>query len=66
MTDKICYVCGKENLKKNEAGLNQKLLGRKIVRFYCYDCLAEHLEITVDELLAKIEDFKMQGCQLFE
>jgi len=63
---KTCCVCGKENIERNEAGLNQKLFGKKAVRFYCYDCLAEHLEITTEELMAKIEDFKMQGCQLFE
>ncbi|MCL2499297.1 MAG: hypothetical protein FWE90_03055 [Defluviitaleaceae bacterium] len=66
MTKKTCYVCGKENLEKNEAALNQKLFGRKVVRFYCYECLAEFLEISTEELMAKIEDFKMQGCGLFE
>jgi len=39
---------------------------RKVTRFYCFDCLAENFEITVDELMAKIEDFKSQGCVLFE
>ena len=66
MSNKTCYVCEKENIEKNEASLNQKLFGRKIVKFYCYDCLAEQLDVTTDELMAKIEDFKMQGCQLFE
>ena len=63
---KTCFVCGKEILTKNEVSLNQKLLGRKVVKFFCYDCLAEHFEITTEELLAKIEDFKSQGCALFE
>jgi len=66
VTKRTCYVCGKENLEKNEVALNQKLFGRKVVRFYCYVCLAEYLELTVEELMAKVEDFKMQGCQLFE
>ena len=66
MGKKICYVCGKEELEKNEAGLNQKIFGKKVARFYCYDCLAEYLEIEIDELMAKIEDFKTQGCPLFE
>jgi uncharacterized protein (DUF1810 family) len=66
VNNKSCFICGKDNLKKNEVGLNKKLLGRKITRFYCLDCLAEYFEITVEELLAKIEDFKLQGCTLFE
>jgi hypothetical protein len=63
---KTCYVCGKAINNKNEIGLNRKLLGRKIIKFYCYDCLAAQLEIEVDELMAKIEEFKNQGCALFE
>lgn len=63
---KTCYVCGKSITEKNEIGLNRKLLGRKIIKFYCYNCLAEHLEIDVDELLAKVKEFKLQGCTLFD
>jgi len=63
---KTCYNCGKSITAKNEIGLNRKLLGRKITKFYCYDCLSEQLEIEVDELVAKIEEFKNQGCALFE
>ena len=66
MNKKICYVCGKENLEKNEVGLNKKLFGRKVVRLNCYECLAEYLELTTEELFAKIEDFKSQGCLLFD
>ena len=66
MEKKSCYICGREILGKNEIGLNKKLHGRKVTRFYCLACLAETLEVTVEELLAKIEDFKSQGCKLFE
>ena len=66
MDGKKCYVCDKTLTQKNEIGLNLKLLGRKTPRFYCYDCLADSFEITVEELLALIEEFKMQGCTLFE
>jgi len=59
-----CYLCEKE-LDKIIIGLNKKLLGRKIARFYCLNCLAEYLEVTPDELLVKIEEFKAQGCKLF-
>jgi len=66
METKICYVCEKEITIRNQIGLNKKLLGRKIVKFYCIDCLADYFEITTDELLAKVEEFKIQGCTLFE
>ena len=62
---KNCYVCGKNKLSKNEAGLTKKLLGRGTERFYCVDCLAEHLEVDTDFLFEKIEEFKEQGCVLF-
>ena len=60
-----CYLC-EAKLSKNEIGLNKKINGRKVTRFYCIECLANHLEISVNDLLAKIEDFKLQGCTLFE
>jgi predicted nucleic-acid-binding Zn-ribbon protein len=65
MDKKDCYVCGKENLSKDEIGLTKKLLSRKAKRFYCLDCLAEYLEIDSEFLSAKIEEFKEQGCVLF-
>jgi hypothetical protein len=60
-----CYLC-ETGLEKILFGLNKKLLGRKITRFYCLNCLAEYLEVTPDELLAKVEEFKAQGCKLFK
>jgi uncharacterized protein YlaI len=60
-----CFACGKKQLSKNEIGLNKKFLGREIKRFYCLDCFAEYLEVTTEELLAKVEEFKEQGCKLF-
>ena len=63
---KICISCGIDNLDKNTIGINKKLLGEKIHKFYCMDCLAGYLDTTVDELLEKIEDFKEDGCKLFE
>jgi hypothetical protein len=62
----VCVACGKENLTFNEVGLCKKLLGRKTERFFCIDCLAESLEVTAEELLAKVEEFKGQGCALFK
>lgn len=65
MEQKKCYVCGKEPLSKNEIGLTKKLIDKKAKSFYCIGCLAEELDVTEEELLAKIEDFKNEGCKLF-
>ncbi len=61
-----CYVCGKENLSKNEIGLVKKMVDKKSTIFYCLPCLAEYFEVTEDELIAKIEEFKEEGCTLFK
>ena len=61
-----CIICGKKNLDKNTIGINKKLLGEDIENFYCMNCLAEYLACTVEELLEKIEEFKEEGCKLFE
>ena len=63
---KQCYVCGKENLSKDEIGLTKKLINKKAVTFYCIDCLADYLEVTTEELLDKLEEFKEEGCTLFK
>jgi hypothetical protein len=65
MEGKVCYVCGKENLNKNEIGLTKKLLGKDAKAYYFLDCLAEYLEVDTEFLLAKVEEFKEQGCTLF-
>ena len=65
MEKKNCYICGKEGLSKNEKGLSKKLLDTDSKRFYCLDCLAEYLEVDTELLLAKVEEFKEQGCKLF-
>lgn len=63
---KTCYVCGKTPLSKDEIGLTKKLIDKKSQIFYCLPCLADYLEVTPDELLAKIEEFKEEGCTLFK
>jgi len=62
---KNCYVCGKNGLSKNEIGLNKKFLDKNPKRFYCLDCIAGYLEVDTEFLLAKVEEFKEQGCKLF-
>ena len=61
-----CIVCGKHPLIKNEVGINKKLLGTKSKNFYCVECLANFLEVELQDILDKIEDFKNDGCKLFE
>lgn len=61
-----CVACGTQNLNKNTVGINKKLLGTDIDKYYCMDCLADYLDVTVEELIEKIEEFKEDGCKLFE
>ena len=60
-----CYLC-ESKLDKIAVGLSKKLMGRSTTRFYCINCLAEDIDVSVEDLLAKVEDFKLQGCALFE
>lgn len=66
METKKCYVCGKTPLTKDEIGLTKKIIDRKTTTFYCLPCLADYLEVTEEELLAKLEEFKNDGCTLFK
>ena len=61
-----CISCFKENLEKDTIALNKKLLGKNVEHFYCLDCLADYLNVTVEDLLDKIEEFKEEGCELFK
>lgn len=61
-----CISCGKQGLDKNTVGLNKKLLGKDISNYYCMNCLADYLECTVEDLKDKVEEFKDEGCTLFE
>ena len=61
-----CVACFKENLDNDTIGINKKLLGMDISGFYCMACLANYLDVTEEELLAKIEEFKEDGCTLFK
>ncbi len=65
MDSKRCYVCGKQPLSKEEVGLTKKLIDRNTNIFYCIRCMAENLEVTEEELIDKIEEFKSEGCTLF-
>lgn len=61
-----CISCGKNRLSKDEIGINQKLINEKVENFYCLDCLANYLEVSTQDILDKIEEFKEEGCTLFD
>jgi biotin operon repressor len=52
-------------LDKDTIGINKKLLGRKLTKFLCMNCLAANIDISVEDINAKIREFKDQGCTLF-
>lgn len=60
-----CIACGKKELDKDTIGINKKLVGENIGSFYCMDCLADYLGCDVQDILDKIEEFKEEGCKLF-
>lgn len=60
-----CISCGKNDLSKDEIGINLKLIGEETKNFYCLDCLADVLDVSVQDILDKIEEFKEEGCTLF-
>ncbi len=61
-----CHNCLDKVLDKDTVALNLKLLGREITDFYCLECLAETLEVTVQDLKDKIESYKEGDCVLFK
>ena len=65
MEKRNCDNCG-ARLNKDTRALNQKLFGKETEVYLCLDCMAEELDTTVEELLQKIEDFKDEGCVLFQ
>ena len=46
--------------------LNKKLYNKNVKQFYCLSCMAENLEVSEEDLLDKIEEFKEAGCVLFK
>lgn len=61
-----CISCGKKGLGKDEVGICYKLLGESTESFYCLDCLADYLSVSVQDIQSKIEEFKAEGCKLFD
>lgn len=65
-TPKECQYCHAE-LSRDEIGLNKKLFESEAKRgnCSCMQCMSEMLDVSVDDLRAKIEEFKAEGCKLF-
>ena len=59
-----CFRCGAV-LSFNEIGAYRKFINRGSTRFLCKPCLAQELNISVETIDRKIEQFKVQGCTLF-
>lgn len=63
---KSCMACGKTPLSKDEIAINKKLIDVEATEFYCLSCLADFLDVTEQDILDKIEEFKEEGCKLFD
>lgn len=61
-----CLLCGQKPISKDEYAICLKLLGENIEKCYCIDCLAQYLEVSKEDILDKIEEFKDEGCNLFK
>ena len=59
-----CKRCGKP-LKQDEIAITKKLLSRGATEFYCVSCLADHFEVTRQDILDRIAYFRQSGCTLF-
>lgn len=59
-----CVRCGR-GLTFNEIGAYKKFVNRGGREFLCKGCLAAKLDVPVEEIDKKIEQFKLQGCTLF-
>ena len=62
----VCISCGMSPLSKDEVGINLKLLGDGIANYFCLSCLSDYLEVSEQDILDKIEEFKAEGCKLFD
>lgn len=61
----VCMRC-KAPLSYDEIGLYKKLINRGSKSFLCIKCLACELNVSEDNLRARIEMFRKQGCMLFQ
>ena len=60
-----CIECGSA-LTDDEIALHKKMINRGSTEFLCIRCLAAHFSVSVDSLYKKIQQFRADGCTLFE
>ena len=60
-----CVKCGRE-LTPDEVALTKKLVNRGTEEFMCLSCLAEMFKVSEELLLKKIDQYRRQGCVLFQ
>lgn len=65
MQIKKCRQCG-TILIKDWIALHKKLLDAEAADYYCIHCLADTFGCDEEDLEIKIEEFKEQGCTLFQ
>ena len=60
-----CCNCGAK-VEKISKALCMKLIDRNTARFYCLKCLSDYLDTSEEDLLDLAEEFKNEGCTLFQ
>ena len=57
--------CGSTEFDGDTVAMNLKYYGRNCTKLLCKKCFQENMNMNEDEWISNIENFKMQGCQLF-
>jgi len=60
-----CITCGRE-LTLDEMGLSKKLINRGAAEHKCIACLSAYYQVGEQRLRELIEQYRAQGCKLFE
>ncbi len=64
----ICGVCARcrSAVTRDEAALTRKLINRGMEEAWCLSCLGAHFRVSRAALEKKIDQFREQGCTLFD
>ncbi|MBE5776810.1 MAG: hypothetical protein E7326_04830 [Clostridiales bacterium] len=65
MAQDTCRKCGKP-VTRDEKGLTKKFINRGMETYFCMECLAEHIGVSVRLLEEKVKQFREMGCVLFK
>jgi len=60
-----CLTCGRA-LTRDEIGLSKKLINRGATEYKCIACLSAYYQVSEQRLHELIEQYRAQGCVLFE